>query len=575
MKAPASNASESQPSRSSASAGSRIDRLVPLALVFLLFLLGFPSLGNYSVTWDEALGDFFFGERYLSFFTSLDPRYLDFEKNPFPADRSPDLFVSPFKTRPWEYYPFANTLAAASSEILSRRLRLLDPFDGFHAVNLFLGAALILVLHTFARPRFGRAAALAAILLLFLSPRVVCDLMANIKDFPTMVLYSITVVAAFAAIERGSVRGVLGAGALWGLALATKANALFLPAIPLAVLALGGAPDAWRGRRRALALALAAAAALGFAVLVASWPYLWADPIDRLVTHFRYIAHQKFQTRAESVAPPLEALLFTTPLPFLALFVAGLVPIARRARARDRAALLPLAWIAVVVARLHIPGAVNFDGVRHFLELFPALAVVAAMGVAWLIEQAGRLQSGPARVALRAAVLCVPLTSMAWSLVRSHPFEIAYWNALIGGLAGAQDQRMAQSCDYFGTSYRLGLDWLNENALPGSALAVPLMEHTVRLVAPERLRADVELLPVAAPLSQTRVRGLARIREAAERRDVYVMFVPRDDWINPVMSHFLRNERPIETWDLDGVPVLLMYRLSPPPGPAAAERPDE
>ena len=43
------------------------------------------------------------------------------------------------------------------------------------------------------------------------------------------------------------------------------------------------------------------------------------------------------------------------------------------------------------------------------------------------------------------------------------------------------------------------------------------------------------------------------------------MFVPRDDWMNSVMRHYLRND-PIETWDLDGVPVLLMYPLSPPPG---------
>ncbi|MGH7287822.1 MAG: hypothetical protein ACREI8_07365, partial [Myxococcota bacterium] len=303
------------------------------------------------------------------------------------------------------------------------------------------------------------------------------------------------------------------------------------------------------------------------------WPYAWNDPAWLVWQHLIFLAGRIDSVHPESIAPPLPVIAYTTPIPFLLLFAIGLWPLLRRVLRRERAALLVLLWIAVVGGRLLLPRAVNFDGVRHFLELFPPLAVVAAMGAAWLAEQAGRLPSQAPRVALRAAILCIPLASMAWSLVRSHPFEIAYWNALIGGLAGAQEQGMAQSCDYFGTSYRLGLDWLNENARPGSALAVPLMEHTVRLVAPERLRADVELLPVAAPLSQTRVRGLARLREAAERRDVYVMFVPRDDWINPVMRHFLRNERPVESWDLDGVPVLLMYRLSPPPGPAATGAP--
>jgi len=570
LKAPASQPNERTPGQSTARSGPRADLLIPLALVAVLFLLGFPSLANYSVTWDEALGDFFFGERYLSFFTSLDPRYLDFDENPFPADRSPDLFVSPFKTRPWEYYPFANTLAAASSEVLSRRLRLLDPFDGFHAVNLFLGAALILVLHAFARPRFGRAAALAAILLLFLSPRVVCDLMANVKDFPTMVLYSITVIAASVVIERGSARGVLGTGALWGFALATKANALFLPAIPLAVLALGGVPDAWRGRRRALVLALAGGAALGLVVLVVSWPYLWADPIDRLVAHFRYIAHQKFQTRAESVAPPLEALLFTTPLPFLALFAAGLVPIARRARERDRAALLSLAWIAVVVARLHIPGAVNFDGVRHFLEIFPPMALVAGAGATWLAAALARAL-GRTRAAIRAPAAALtlaiglPVTSCAWSLARAHPFEIAYWNALAGGLAGAQARRLPQACDYWGASYRVGLRWLNEHADRDALLAVPIAEHAVRLVAPLWLRPDIRLAALTVPMvPDVEPRRLEMLRAAARDRPVYVMFVLREDWMNALTDDCRARLRPATQWTLGGAPVLVIYRYTPP-----------
>ena len=90
--------------------------LIPAVAIAVLFAAGFPALDQYNVTWDEALGDLFFGERYLSFFTSFDPVYLDFQSNPYPAERRPDLFVSPFKIRPWEYYPFANTLAAATSD---------------------------------------------------------------------------------------------------------------------------------------------------------------------------------------------------------------------------------------------------------------------------------------------------------------------------------------------------------------------------------------------------------------------------------------------------------------------------
>ncbi len=559
------------PARERASApragSDRASVLIPALLVLLLFAVGVPSLSRYSVTWDEALGDFFFGERYLSFFTSFDAKYLAFEGDPYPADRSPDLSGSPFRIKPWEYYPIANGLAAATSALLARRLRLLDPFDALHAVNLFLGAALLISMFAFARRRFGRGAALAAVLFLFLSPRIVCDLMANTKDFPEMVFFSLTVLALFEALERGSVRGVIGAGALWGLALGTKANALFLPAIPLLALALGGVPAAWRGRGRALVLALAGAAALGVAILIASWPYVWADPIGRLGQHLRYIALQKFQTRAESVAPPLQAILFTTPIPFLALFLVGLLPVAERARKRDAAAILPLAWLAVVLGRLFLPGAVNFDGVRHFLEVFPPMAIVAGCGLAWGAERVtvAARSTATARAALLAAAFALPLGSQAASLARAHPFEIAYWNALAGGLAGARARAMPQAGDYWGASYRTGIRWLNEHAPQGTILAVPIVEHAVRLVAPLWLRPDIRLAALTTPIRpDVDPNRMTRLREVAREQPVYVMFVWREDWTNALIDECRARLTPEVEWRLGGAPVLSIYRYTPP-----------
>jgi len=535
----------------------------PLVLAVLLIGLGGPALPQYNVTWDEASGDFFFGQRYWSYFTTLDPRYLDFRSDPYPPGFVPDLSSSPERHAPSRFYAVGGTLAAATSELLYRRLGWLDPYDGYHAVNLWLAVLFLFVFYRFLLRHFGIGVAVLAPLLLFLCPRIVCDLMANIKDFPSLVLFSVTLIAFLAAWEAGSVAGVLGSGVLWGVALGAKSNALFIaPVVGLLFLA-GRLPEGWGSRYRAL-LAIVLAGSLGVGTWVLVWPYTWEDPARLLFEHLRFIAtFQSAFMRPESTAPPLPNLLFTTPIPFLLLFGLGLWPLWQRVRRREPAALLVLIWIAVVAGRLVLPGAVNFDGVRHFLELFPPLAVVAALGLVWVVERMGRLPAGAGRKALRAAVVALPLVSMATSLVRSHPHEIAYWNALIGGLGGAQERRMAQAGDYWGASYRLGLDWLNEHAAPGSALAVPLIEHTVRLVAPERLRADLELLSVP-PSSGPRAReALAWLRAEAAERDVYVLFVPRQDWMNGLMHHFLRNERPLESWDLDGVPVLLLYRFSP------------
>ncbi|MEM7355242.1 MAG: hypothetical protein AAF657_30810 [Acidobacteriota bacterium] len=545
----------------------QVRRILPLSLVVLLFAGGWAALDQYNVTWDEALGDFFFGQRYLSFYTSLDPAYLDFRGDPYPEGHRPDLRQSPFRFRPWEHYPVGGTLAALTSTVFSGALGLLDPFDGFHAANLFLAALLLWVFFRFLEQHFGLLAATVAVGFLFTAPRVFCHLMANVKDFPLMVFYTLTLVVFFRAWEGGSVRGVVAAGALWGISLGTKANALFLPAVPLGLIVLGGLPAAWKGRRDRVFLALAGAAVAGGLVMVAVWPYLWGDPVGRLGENLRFLFFRKDSTDPDSLAPVLQAIGLTTPPAFLACFAIGLIPCCRMAWRRQREALLLLVWIVAVLGRYLSPQVVNYDGVRHFLELFPAMAAIAGLGVVWL----GRLAAErwpwptPSRHGVRAAVAVLMLAPSLWALIATHPFQIAYWNAFTGGYAGARQANLAQASDYWGTSYRLGLRWLEANAPPDALVAVPVIEHAVRLVAPERLREDLTLLPITTPYSPRIAPERLRLtRDAATKRPLYVMFVHRTDWMNELMRDCLEQLEPEVEWHLEGAPILSIYRYALP-----------
>ena len=523
------------------------------ALLALLFvLLGGSQLDRYGVTWDEALGDFFFGERYLSYFLSFDAKYLDFEADPYPEDHVPDLRASPFRVRPWEYYPLSNVLAAAASRTTSA-LGLFDPLDGFHAVNLFLGAAFLVLLFVFAELRWGLPAALMASVGLLTMPRVVCHALANIKDFPEMVLFSAALLAFVVAWERGSVRGVLGAGVLTGLALAAKANALFLAPIYLLCVGLGGVPEAWRGRWREVIGAGAGAAALGIALPIALWPYLWPDPIGRLGEHLSYVSGQVFQVREESLLSPLQALLFTTPPLMLLAAAVGLIPLAQALRQRDRLAALLTSWIVVTLGRMYLPGAVNFDGIRHFLELLPALTLLAAWGTFWLQERVSKSWLVPLFVGLVVA-------GSSLASLRTHPHQIAYWNVLTGGTPGAFERGLPQAGDYWGMSYRQGLQWIEENAPEGSVLAVPLIEHAVAVQAPLRLRPDVGLAHISIPQTPQVPEGAVQmLRGLGAERPVFVMYVVRRDWRNRLTDEC--DALPaVAEWSLDGAVLLRIVR---------------
>ncbi len=542
------------------------------AAIALLVVLGFAALDDYGVTWDEGLGDLFFGQRYLSYFTSFDSKFLDFDADPYPAGHSPDLTMSPFRVRPWEYYPVANVLAAATATVLSGWLGVLDWFDGFHALNLWLGAILLWVLVRCGEREIGVEAAVVSVLLLLTAPRLISHALTNTKDFPELVFFSLTLLAFHAAWTRGRALGVIGAGAISGLALGTKANALFLLPILLAVIALG-LPRSWSGRSRAALLALSGGVVAGAGVFWASWPYLWQAPWERIGRHLVYVKGQISQVRPESVLEPHTALLGTTPLPFLILISIGVVDLISRLRRRDRFAVLLAAWIAVVLGRLYLPGAVNFDGVRHFLEVFPALALVAGLGAARCLiwtrglatKMSARRTSAPFSRLVVATLILAAVAPGAWATVRSHPHQIAYWNRLVGGVRGAHQRALPQAGDYWGLSYRQGLRWLAEAAPQGAVLAVPVAEHTVRVVAQARLRADIGLAHVSQPTRPEIPREIVeRLQALARERPVYVMFVPRADWSNQLMADCLNRLEPERVWAYDGVPILLLYRYAAP-----------
>ncbi len=553
-------------------------RLAPYAFAAALLAAGFASLHQYTATWDEAVGDLFFGQRYLSFFTSFDSKYLQFMADPYPAAFKPDLRFAPFRWRPWEHYPVASTLATISSRTFNA-LGLLDPFDGYHAFNLLFSAAFLIFYYRLverASGTSGTLTALAATLLLFLSPRIFGDVMANVKDISEMIFFTVTVAAFAIAIERRSRRLLMLAGVLLGLALGTKANALFIPPIVLLYVMLrrpwragasapvdqpAGAPATGPGSTLKFLAWIVAAFVLGVIVMLAVWPYLWSNPYEALYKNLRYIAIRKQLTPGMYTSSPFAMTGLTMPPAFLAAFAIGLIPLIRRARAQEPLALMLVALLAIVGVRLALPSAVNFDGIRHFLEIFPAMAAIGGMGVSFLAENIS--QHVKHRKAVAAVLLAAFAGPIAAAELHVHPFESAYWNVFAGGIDGAMRNQRPQAGDYWAASYRFGMLWLNEHAERNALLAVPIAEHVVRIVAPYRLRPDITLIHITTP-SNAKVNQevLSRFYAASHTRPAYVMFIFRQDWSNEVVFDSVRHFEPVAIWRLDGVPLLAIFRVT-------------
>jgi hypothetical protein len=432
------------------------------------------------------------------------------------AGRAPRPFN--LLTEPFEAYGSTAALAAsATSALLHDRLGLVGPVVGHHAFVVLSGGALVgLAAYLGARVAGARAGALAA-LLLATAPRFFFEAETNVSDVPAAVAWTAVLVALWHALEAGRTAPLLAAAAAAAALGAVRlTNLLFLPAVPVLWLVCSG--DA---RRRAWALAARgpwwrlplAAATLAAAFVLArplAWPAPWATlrtVFDRLLVPpywtSKGVADVFFLGTLHGGGPPSfhpVMLAVTTPLPFLAALAPGLVVLFRRRRA---AAWLLVAWIAVVLGRHAFLGRGNYDGVRHVIDAFPALAVLGGVGVEAVLAAAAARAAPRARAAVWALGTLVAGAG-ATAIVRLHPYAVAYYNPLVGGLAGAAARF---ETEYSGVAYREALLWAAHELGPEDRLWIT-RDYDRGLVAVEaawlgldgpRLWRPGDAEPAAAP----------------------------------------------------------------------------
>jgi hypothetical protein len=116
--------------------------------------------------------------------------------------------------------------------------------------------------------------------------------------------------------------------------------------------------------------------------------------------------------------------------------------------------------------------AVMYDGMRHFLFVLPFLAVLSGWGFAAAVGELARLGASVRPLAVLRAAVAAPavvagLVSLAltgadmWAL---HPYEYVYFNRLVAGGQAAASTRF--ETDYWGLSYKEGLEWLRDHYPP-------------------------------------------------------------------------------------------------------------
>ena len=440
--------------------------------------------------------------------------------------------------------------------------------------TLILVALLCASLYLFVASLWGRLEAVAAVGVLLTMPRVFAHSHLFALDAPVMATTFIALHLVFiSARERSSPERswwwAAAAGAMWGLAMGCKVNGMFVPLIALPWLALCA--------RDALLPVVVCGAALGPLTFWLSWPWLWHDTPARLASYVRF--HGKhwqisvtYFGRMYAPAPwhyPLVMTLITVPVGTLAAIAAGAWRmIADRGRVimgggwrgrwadpafRRSAAGALIGWGLLVNYLMNsLPGTPKYNGCRLFLPVFPLLAVVAAIGVGWAIRAlASRIAASAheperTRRLMSLVLLLVAGALAARTVMECHPHQLSYYNAVIGGLRGAE--RRGMEVTYWGETYLDGAGWLNQHA-PRMAVAwiePPGVEATMGVYRTlGLLRPDIRT--VAGP-------------EALAGAD-YAVFQNKVTEFSDTARDLLDTRTPIVPAELDGVPLIYIFEL--------------
>jgi Dolichyl-phosphate-mannose-protein mannosyltransferase len=404
-------------------------------------------------------------------------------------------------------------------DMLSALAAKILPFDLFETRRLMgavIGVIGLLITWRLARRVGGPLAAVIAVALLATCPLYYGNMFMNAKDSPfavAMVFLTLALVRALEEYPRPSpiTCAMVGIGA--GLAIGTRVLGGLAAISALAALVLVFAVETRRdglsqagNRLGVFAVRFVPAVLLGYAVMALVWPWSVTEPLNlfRAVEYFSHFFEKPWKEMFDGMALPVpemprqyvpQLFLLKEPEVFIALGLAGTAGALVAAMRRDvqtswRAIYLLLVFAGVFpIALAVLTKPAMYNGIRHFVFVAPALAVLGGLAGAWIADALAR-RWRPA-LGIAAAVLLIGLFLPVKEMVRLHPYQYTHFNVIAGGIRAADDHYML---DYWALSFKQAAQELRARLTEGLQTPTDGRRWRVAICGPLR-PAQVELGP--------------------------------------------------------------------------------
>ncbi len=335
-----------------------------------------------------------------------------------------------------------------------------DPYDLRHILCAMTGVGGIAASAATARLIAGPRAGLIAAVALTLCGAWYGAMFNHTKDIPFaagMVGATLVLIRIARSLPSPRIGDIAAFGLVVGAALGMRVLGLLLVIYVALAIALY-APRPWHGCGRARwrfaiqsSLRLLPALLLAYVIMILAWPWAALAPLNPIrvllaFSEFHYGIRTILAGNVYEMAhvPRLYVPIYILiRVPLVMLFGATLgmmlVLLPRLAigstQLQQRDIGLVLLTVILPLACQAIWGGPAFDGLRHFLFVIPALAILAGIGLDTTLTALATYNRAVASGALGAVTACLLLN--AFTLFRLHPYEYLFYNASVGGLEGA------------------------------------------------------------------------------------------------------------------------------------------
>jgi hypothetical protein len=452
------------------SLGTRIDnmfnennkRRVSVSAFFMLFIvLGLNIVQDYGMSWDEPNSRMnggvtvkFIGEKFA-------PILLTETVRSYPN-------LSTYSDRDY------GVAFEAPAVILEQIFQVSDTRDVFmlrHSLTFIVYVGGVFAIYRLATRRFNdwRIGLLAATVLI-ISPRLFADSFYNSKDIVLMAAFAIAMNTMICFVLKPGFKTMTFHAIATAFAIDVRIMAIILAVGTVVLISVKLAKQEYP-LQRCIPLMLGYIVFTS-ALVVAMWPWLWADPLGNFIGAFISMSRFRWQSEVLYMGQYIRAtnlpwhyslvwILISTPLFYVALsIVGGIATILHVVAQRHNIWSNDLTMQDVVFLALFVSPIVSvillrsviYDGWRQLYFVYPAMVLLAIKGFVVLRDRF--LCFGVKKFLLYFIALSSLINTSYWMFV-NHPYQNVFFNLLAG-----EGLRNKFEMDYWGLGNRKAIEYI-------------------------------------------------------------------------------------------------------------------